>query len=109
MEIMVPNGSMQEFDWKTALSHLYRKAALKFKLFESQYFRFQSEKNTIEYRSNHNCEPMFVKLYKQGIETEIQLTQMFIEDVGESRIEDLKKVEKFINPQKLQEFWKRVL
>jgi len=97
------------YDWKTALSHLYRKAALRFKLFESQYFRFQSEKNTIEYRSNHDCEPMFVKLYKQGIETEIQITQISIKDVGESRIEDLKKVEKFINPQKLQEFWKGVL
>lgn len=96
------------YDWKNYLTHLYRKASSQLKLFTAQSYQFQSEKSAIECRSNDQGEPMFVKLLKRAKEPVPEFDKVQIEDVEEGRMEELKKVKKFITPEKRQDFWKGV-
>lgn len=108
-ETGIPN--VRIYDWKTFLSQNYRKAPSRLKLFSAQTFRIKSSSMNIEYRKNHLSEPMNYKARiseERVSEANVELAVVVPGSVPDSRIGDLKKVEKFVTPQKLQEFWKAI-
>ena len=49
---------------------------------------------------------MSFKILNSITDTNLGINTITSQRISESRVEDLKKVEKFISPQKLQEFWR---
>jgi hypothetical protein len=93
-------------DWKTFLSKRYRKVSSKLRVFTAQYFLVRSTSFNPEYRNTHDGEPMTVRILKPVTTALPELQTMVPEEIAETRIEDLKRVEKFISPNKLEEFLK---
>jgi len=49
---------------------------------------------------------MKFEITKPSSVASVELGSVPLQSISDSRIEDLKKVEKFITPQKLHDFWK---
>ena len=61
---------------------------------------------SIEYRKEHDSEPMHAKILKQTNDPLPELQKIIPEDICENILEDLKKLEKFIDVSKKEDFWK---
>jgi len=78
-------------------------------------YRFEQSKAEIEHKRYFNSELGFIKLFKRGIlkkdgsiSTNLmiqELKELKIEDTEEDRLEDLQKVAKLVNNQKVEKFW----
>ncbi len=62
----------------------------------------------IEYRKSHQIEPMKFKITKHSSISGFELGSVPLQSISDSRIEYLKKVEKFITPQKRYDFWRGI-
>ena len=100
--------SITIFDWKKFLSNSYKKSPPEKRIFHCHYFKIQINQQDIQYRKYHNSEPMQINLMKKKIDKDLSLESLHLEPLTETRIEELKKLEPFINLHKRDDFWKAV-
>jgi len=101
------NGqNIKIYDWKAFLTPFYRKTSSHLKVFESHSFKLIRGNSKLEYRRYYNSEPMFTKITKENPDSFSEPMLIHAENATDSRIEELTKVEKFITPSKLSDFWK---
>jgi hypothetical protein len=96
------------YDWKSYLSENYCKAPSRLKIFMTHFFKVKKNNPKIEYRMYNNTEPMFVNIVKGTSNMLVEPQAIALEDVPSHRIEELNKIEKFIDSKKLEAFWKSV-
>jgi len=105
-------------DFKTFLQQYFKKSSSEDKLFTNHFYKFTKTSPKFETRKHFDSDPEMHNLFKKNlILTNHTLNPAFIADeikelpiieTENSRLDDLKKQEKFINIHKLPKFWSAV-